>query len=96
MNKYNKLFLYSGIIVSLDILTTYIFLHMNCGIDTICSEGNPLAEYIINNLGFIGLTIVSAILLYGVYKYKPVLVYSFVIVNTYTTAGNILMIMRHI
>ena len=92
--KYNKLFLYASIIVALDIITTYIILHMNCGMTTICTEGNPLASYIINTFGFIGLTFVSAGLLYGVYKYKPILVYSFVIINTLTTIGNIYLIMR--
>ncbi len=95
-NKYNKSFLYAIIIVFLDILSTYIFLKVDCGYNCIPIENNPFAAYIIHNFGFIGLSIISAGLLYVVYKYKPVLVYSFIIVNTITTFGNVLLILKYV
>jgi hypothetical protein len=94
-NKYTTLFTYAIIIVFMDILSTYIVLNMNCT-PFICYEGNPMARYIINSFGFMGLTLISGLIIYLVYLYKPVLVYSFVIVNTITTVGNILLISQYL
>ena len=92
--NYKKLLYLTFIIMSIDILTTYLLLEKFCPPFYHCSEANDLANVVLIYSGFTGLIIVSVFLLFVAYKYRPVLMYIFIILNTNGSINNIHQISR--
>jgi len=78
-----RIYNYVLFIVSMDMLTTYLFLLDGR------KESNPFAEIILNYTGIIGLSIVSFLLIKITYKYYPKALWLFAIINTLCVLNNI-------
>jgi hypothetical protein len=78
------LYKYAIFIVCMDMLTTYLFIT-----HTSLPEINPGAAWILSNIGFVGLLVVSLSLVVLTNKYANKALWLFVVVNTPCVLNNI-------